>query len=139
MVADDAYEENDSLAAAKNLGTLSGQTTINSLVMADSVDWYKFTTAAKPGTTDTVSITFQNSLGNLNLALFNSLGQQIRASSTTNNSEHVSLSGLASGTYYVKVTSYAAPAGAIVTGGCGVLWRPRTRRRSQCQAIRSGS
>ena len=67
--------------------------------MADTADWYKFTTAAKPGTTDTVAINFQNSLGNLNLSVYNSIGQQVRASSTTNNTEQVSLSGLASGTY----------------------------------------
>ena len=64
---DDAYENNDTQATASNLGTLTASKTINSLVMADSQDWYQFTTTAAGTSANSVSISFQNSQGNLQL------------------------------------------------------------------------
>ena len=100
---DDAYENNDTLATAYNFGTLTASRTISSLVMADSADWFRFTTSATGTSTSTVSISFLNSQGNLQLALYNSSGVQVGSSSGTGNSESVSLNGLAAGTYYVDV------------------------------------
>ncbi len=100
---DDAYENNDTLSTAYNLGTLSAARTVNPLVMADSADWFRFTTSAAGTSTSTVSISFLNSQGNLQLALYNSSGAQIRSSLGTGNSESVSLNGLTAGTYYVDV------------------------------------
>src|SRR6476469_5575297 len=57
---DDAYENNDTLATAYNLGALTATRTVNSVVMADAADWYRFTTSATGTATDTVSISFQN-------------------------------------------------------------------------------
>src|SRR5262245_35914797 len=68
-LTDDSYEPNDSFGAAKNLGTLSGPATVSNLVMADSYDWFKFTTAKKPATSDNVTINFQHSQGDLDIRL----------------------------------------------------------------------
>jgi hypothetical protein len=102
-LVDDGYENNDTAATAYDLGTLTAAKTINSLVMADSEDWYKFTitSAAKP--TDFVSINFNNSQGDLQLAIYSSYGYLMGASQGTGNSEAVTLNLLQPGTYYAKV------------------------------------
>ncbi len=100
---DDAFEDNDTLSTAYNLGTPTATQTTNNLVMADAADWYRFTTSATGTSSNTVSIAFQNSQGNLQLALYNSSGGLISSSLGTGNSESVSLNGLAAGTYYVDV------------------------------------
>jgi Leishmanolysin/Bacterial pre-peptidase C-terminal domain len=100
---DDAYENNDTFATANNLGTITASRTISSLVMADSADWFRFTTSATGTSSSTVSLSFLNSQGNLQLALYNSSGVQVASSLGTGNSESVSLNGLAAGTYYVDV------------------------------------
>src|SRR5262249_1709706 len=101
--ADDAYENNDTFATANNLGTITAARTINSLVMADSADWFRFTTSATGTSSNNVSISFLNSQGNLQLPLYNSSGTQVALSQGTGNSESVSLNGLAAGTYYVDI------------------------------------
>jgi hypothetical protein len=100
---DDAYENNDTQTTAYNLGTLTAARTVSSLVMADAADWFRFTTSATGTASSTVSISFTNSQGNLQLALYNSAGTLISTSAGTSNSESVSLNGLAAGTYYVDV------------------------------------
>jgi hypothetical protein len=100
---DDAYENNDTFGTANNLGTLTAPRTINALVMADSADWFRFTTSATGASSSNVSISFQNSQGNLQLALYNSSGALISSSLGTGSSESVSLNGLAAGTYYVDI------------------------------------
>jgi hypothetical protein len=101
--ADDAFENNDTLSTAYNLGTLTAARTVNPLVMADSADWFRFTTSATGTSANTVAINFSNTQGNLQLALYNSSGVQIGSSLGTGNTETVSLNGLAAGTYYVDV------------------------------------
>ncbi|HVT28105.1 MAG TPA: pre-peptidase C-terminal domain-containing protein [Lacipirellulaceae bacterium] len=100
---DDAYENNDTLSTAYNLGTLTAARTVNSLRMEDSADWFRFSTSAAGTTSSSVSISFQNSRGNLQLALYNSSGNLISSSLGTGNGETISLDGLATGTYYVDV------------------------------------
>ncbi len=102
-LADDSYENNDSQATAANLGTLTATTTLSQLVMADSQDWFRFTTVAAGTSANSVSISFQNSAGNLQLALYNSSGTLVGSSLGTGNSETISLNGLAAGTYSVLV------------------------------------
>lgn len=100
---DDGFENNDTLSTAYNLGTPSATQTVSSLVMADSADWFRFTTSTAGTSGSGVSISFQNTQGNLQLALFNSSGVQIASSLGTGNSESISLNGVAAGTYYVDV------------------------------------
>jgi hypothetical protein len=71
--------------------------------MADAQDWFRFTTTVTATNSNSVSITFQNSQGNLQLALYNSSGVLLGSSQGTGNSEAISLNGRAAGTYYVQV------------------------------------
>jgi hypothetical protein len=100
---DDAYENNDGFSTAYNLGTLTTTRTVSSLVMADAADWFRFTTSATGTASNTISITFQNSQGNLQLALYNSAGTLLATSAGTGNTETISLNGRAAGTYYVDI------------------------------------
>jgi hypothetical protein len=100
---DDSYENNDSRTTARALGTLPAATTISNLVMADTHDWYRFSMSAAGTGTDSVSIGFLNSQGNLNLELYNASGTRLAVSSSTANGERISLAGRASGQYYVHV------------------------------------
>ncbi len=102
-LVDDAYENNDSSGAATNLGTLAASRTIGQLVMADSQDWYRFTTTATAASGSGVSIAFQNSQGNLQLALYDSSGRLVGVSQGAGNSESISLAGYAAGTFYAVV------------------------------------
>ena len=105
-ITDDAYEENDSLAAAYNLGTLTSNRQITGLQMRDAADWFRFTTSFTGTTSHSVSISFTHSQGDLDLKLYNASGTQIGASTGTGNSETISLNGRTAGTYYVQVYGY---------------------------------
>ncbi len=105
-LTDDSYEQNDTFTAASNLGALTANRTVSQLVMADTADWYKFSTASTGKSTDYVSINFTHALGDLDLALYNANGQLLRYSNGVSGTEKVSLSGLSSGTYYVLAYGY---------------------------------
>ncbi len=102
-VVDDVYENNDSFGAAYNLGTLTAARTLSSLKLVDAEDWFRFTTTTPGTSASSVSISFQNSLGNLQLALYNSSGTLLSTSASAGNTESISLSGRVAGTYYVRV------------------------------------
>ena len=106
LLADDAFEPNDTRSAAKSLGTISRTTTIDRLVMADSHDWYRFYLPAKGTVDDAVVLDFLNSQGDLDLRLYNSFGVRLRTSATVNDGERISLRGLARGTYYIDAYGY---------------------------------
>lgn len=105
LVADDRYEENDTLATGADLGLRYGTTLVSSLVSND-VDWYKFTTRAPGTTADYVQINFANIRGDLDMELYNSSGTLLGTSDGTTNLEKVSLYGLKAGTYYARVFGY---------------------------------
>jgi hypothetical protein len=102
---DDAYENNDTLATASNLGTLTTNATLPNLMLRDSADWFRFTTTATGTAANTATISFQNAQGNLALQLVNATGTVLATSNGSGNSESVSLVGRAAGTYYVRVYS----------------------------------
>jgi Bacterial pre-peptidase C-terminal domain len=103
---DDAYEDNDTMARATDLGRLTARRTVTNLVMADAADWFRFTTTATGGAANYVRIAFSHAQGDLDLRLFNAQGQQVRLSDGSGNEERISLNGLAAGTYYVQVYGY---------------------------------
>jgi hypothetical protein len=107
IVADDAYENNDTLATATNLGTLTANTSRSNLRLADSADWFRFTTSSTGTISSSASISFQNTQGNLALQLYNSSGTLLATANGTGNSESVSLNGRAAGTYYARIYSAA--------------------------------
>jgi hypothetical protein len=109
-VGDDAYENNDTLATAADLGTLTSPRTISQLQMADASDYYKFTTTARGTNSASVSIQFQNAQGNLQLALYASNGALLTSSIGTGNAETILLNNRPAGTYYVRVYGNAGAA-----------------------------
>jgi len=103
---DDSYENNDTFAAASNLGTRTTASTITGLKMADAHDYYKFTMSGTGTLADYVQIAFNNSQGDLDLEILNSAGVRVGISQGTTGSERVNLTNLAAGTYTVHVYGY---------------------------------
>lgn len=113
----DAYEPNDSVsqvnkaaeggASSPNIGLLSATRTISGLNTVDNaVDWFKFAMNGDGTSEHEVKITFTNSQGNLDLALYESDGiTLVDDSSGSSNSEKIGLNGVDAGTYFVKVTA----------------------------------
>jgi hypothetical protein len=104
---DDKYENNDSFASAFNFAKLGSSRTYYNLVMADAGDFYKFTTTAAGGPSAQVAINFQNSMGNLQLELYDGTGTLVATSATTDNSETISMTGFAAGTYTIRAYGQA--------------------------------
>lgn len=104
--SDDSFENNDTLATAYNLGTLTAAQTYTGLKMADAADYFKFTMNGAGTTANSVAIAFTHAQGDLDMKLYNSAGTQVGISQGTGNSETISLNGLAAGTYTVHVYGY---------------------------------
>src|SRR5262249_54796929 len=102
---DDAYENNDTLAQAAPLGTITQTQTFSGLAMLDAADFYSFSIPAQ-GVGGSVSISFLQSQGDLDMKLFNANGTRIGLSDGIGDGEAISLSGLAAGTYFVDVYGY---------------------------------
>ncbi|HEY2416219.1 MAG TPA: pre-peptidase C-terminal domain-containing protein [Pirellulaceae bacterium] len=100
---DDVFENNDTFASAFDLGRLTAPVQVGPLSLIDANDWFRFTTAAKGTVADNVTITFQNSQGNLDLELYSVSGIRLKTSTGFGNSETISLNGLAAGTYNIRV------------------------------------
>jgi hypothetical protein len=93
---------------AVDLGSFTGTRIRKDLTIdtTEDVDWYKFTTERTGTKGCKVRIEFTNSEGDLALALYASDGVTlIRQVDGVGNSEEISLTGLAQGTYYLKVLS----------------------------------
>ena len=117
-LTDDAKENNDSLTTATNLGSLNAATTVSSLVMADTADYYKFTTSTAGGTAE---IQFKNAQGDLDLAILDTAGKVLASSAGSSDGEKVSMAGLAAGSYTLKVSgksgAYNPAYSLVVTPG----------------------
>ena len=98
-----AYENNDKRSLAFNLGAPTSTQTTSGLVMADKQDWFRFSTLYAGTSGSSVSVTFQNSIGNLQLGLYTSSGKLVATSAGPGDTETISLDGRPAGTYYVKV------------------------------------
>lgn len=104
----DYLERNNSRTAASNLGTLEGAFTLPGLSIHNSTDedWMSFTTVSASNHSHYASISFNHLAGDLDLELYNTAGQKVSDSATSNNQESVSLQGLPAGTYFVRVVGY---------------------------------
>lgn len=100
---DDKFEENDSIGKAKNLGNIKTNKVIADLKMLDLTDFFKFSFKGQADATSEVQIDFNNSLGDLELRLFDRLGNLVRASTGNTNSEVISLDGFFGSTFYIQV------------------------------------
>lgn len=106
----DLFEYNDELAYATNLGPLQGfdvwgddVRTGLSIHSSDDVDYYRFamTEAATAG--HFARIDFNHADGDLNLELLADDGSLVRASTGTDDFEHVGFENLTAGTYLLRV------------------------------------
>ncbi|MEW6358544.1 MAG: FG-GAP-like repeat-containing protein [Planctomycetota bacterium] len=112
-IAYDWAEVNDSLATAYNLREVEN---VNSHVdltfdawdaaATTAGDWFRFEIVAPGAAANEVRIDFSNAQGDLDLALYDSVGTLLDYSEGATDSESVSLNGLAAGVYYAQVYSY---------------------------------
>jgi lysyl endopeptidase len=90
---DDNSEQNDSCAKAK---TVKAATLNNRIVKVDDTDWYRI--SVPKGKTVTITLNFDNSNGDVDLAAFGSCsgGDPVASSTGSGNSETVSLTNVGS-------------------------------------------
>ena len=93
---DDYFEENDDFTTAADLGPLQWYNPYYSLaIQSNDPDWFRFEIPGTGAYGDEVRIDFQNYLGDLDLYLYDANNTQVGASTSSNDSETVSLEGLA--------------------------------------------
>lgn len=93
---DDAFEENDTLGAAK---TAANGVPIEATACDD--DWFKI--AATAGSTIHVDVSFTHVAGNIDVTLHDGGGAQLGSSTGSSNTEAIDYVVPSSGTFYVKV------------------------------------
>ena len=106
----DAYEDNDSKAItdgrveaatnSPNLGLVNALKTISGQTMDDAADWYKFRLNRTGGVDDFVRVSSGSTNGDLDLRLYNDAGTMLAQSTTSTNTETITLNGRPAGTYY---------------------------------------
>jgi|GEM_PF-646105 len=101
----DAFEVNNTVATARNLGAITNVTTNGGLTIhnAADVDYFRFQTLATGKSGDYAQIEFAHDAGDLELRLLNASGLLLASSATSNNFERISLENRPAGVYYVQV------------------------------------
>ena len=99
----DRYEENDTFDTAATITLPFDQSNLTIDYSGDA-DYYRFSLATISDLT--VTITFTNSQGDLNLALYDSAQTQLSSSTGTSNQEQIIVRGLRPGSYFIKVYGY---------------------------------
>ncbi|MDX1927507.1 MAG: pre-peptidase C-terminal domain-containing protein [Pirellulaceae bacterium] len=107
-IRSDAYERNDSIAAATDLRTLEGVRTIEALSIhaAGDFDWFAFSTTSMGTSADFASIQFSNSLGDLDLTLWDAAGNRLSQSESSADEERISLAGFSAGRYFLRIAGH---------------------------------
>ncbi|MEZ6120482.1 MAG: hypothetical protein R3C28_28445 [Pirellulaceae bacterium] len=101
----DRFESNDTIETATPLGPLDDDVSVNRLSL-DDIDWYSFE-ITRPTTGDShITAEFDHSRGDIDLKLYDSRGWIVGESSSVTDAEHISMSDLAIGRYYLKVYGY---------------------------------
>ncbi len=109
LPAGDRFESNNTQSTATDLGIVKGARTEANLSIHSSsdIDWYKVTTAGTGSSSSGVRIDFTHAQGDIDMALYDGSGHQLAVSDGSSDSEQLSLSGRAAGTYFVKVYGYS--------------------------------
>ena len=105
-LAADVYDtggSNDTRATATVLPDLTGTLNDLSIHSRTDNDYFAFTLDNDGTAKNVASIVFDASQGDLNLHLLNSSGTSVRTGTSTENGKAIDLSGLAAGTYYIRV------------------------------------
>jgi hypothetical protein len=103
--ADDSYEDNDTAAAASDLGQLTNDLTIDGLTLNDD-DWYRFSIPTAGTTNDYVSLGFSHAQGDIDMQLFDAAGNLLRVSNSAGDGEFVPLEGLPAGAYLIRAYGF---------------------------------
>lgn len=113
----DRYEENDSFdevasqdeggSDSPNLGPIKSRREIEDLSMDDDVDLFLLRLGQPAESTGFVRIDSPWSVGDLNLAVYDSDQSRLVVSTGPGNAEQVSLAGLPAGDYFIQVTALA--------------------------------
>ena len=103
-------EPNDLISNSQSLGAIEGPTQLNgSLTSIMDVDWYVFTVPSlHEGATPTVTIHFFGPAALLKAAIYNDplhKGPYINGAHTS--PETITMTGLTTGTYYLRVWNYS--------------------------------
>jgi len=101
----DRYEDNDTQDKARTLTRSTAQQTWTDLSV-DDPDWFKINLPSNGTNNDFVRIDLTNSLGDLDLEIYDANQQRIDYSAGVVNSEQISLDGLETGDYFVKIFGY---------------------------------
>jgi Ca2+-binding RTX toxin-like protein len=107
------YHNNDTSAAARDLGTIQQGSSVDGqyLFRSGDVDWFKFTLATAGGAGNEIETLFTRSAGDIKTMLYASPADaqaQISKGTVGVDCETISLDGLAAGTYYLKVMAQGA-------------------------------
>ena len=106
IVLNDDYENGDNNAHSYHLGKLSEKITLNAAIShTDDQDYYKFHLSKKGLTCDTITLTYDDEFGDLDLYLYGSNGMTLLMTSvnTSGGMDKISLAGLKHGEYYIAV------------------------------------
>ena len=102
---------NNTYTTAQNVGTLAGVTVIDgNLASSSDIGWYEFTLSSAGISTSKIVIAFTGASGQVQAALYANPAKSGAIAYCTNavNSATISMSGLAAGTYYIRVYGSAA-------------------------------
>lgn len=107
-VAPDKYENNNTFKKAKNLYALNGKNQNKNLSIhsADDVDYFKFKLKETGSADDWIAIDYEVVFGDLDIEILDKNGRVTAASRSAENTDKVSLEGLAAGDYYIRVTGF---------------------------------
>jgi hypothetical protein len=97
----DRFEANDTQAGAANLGIGDQQQRDLTIHAANNDDWYRWTASADGMMT--VDLQFLHALGDVNLELYDTDGNLVADSFSTNNSEHVAMAVVKDQNVFVRV------------------------------------
>ena len=106
LVLNDTYESGNDKAHSYHLGKLTEEVTIDAAISSGSdQDYYMFILPKKGVVCDTITLTFEEDVGDLDLYLYGSNGTTLLVSSlnTSGGEETISLAGLKHGVYYAAV------------------------------------
>ena len=105
LLAADAFEPNDSLETATDLGT--GDQTHNELSIheAGNDDWYRWTSSADGELN--LEILFTESSGDLDLQLYDDQGELLEEANSVTDNEQIVRGVVADGVYFVRVLGFA--------------------------------
>jgi Ca2+-binding RTX toxin-like protein len=103
----DRFEDDDTAGTATKLGTITGTHLESGLsIEGDDPDWFQFTLPTIGAADSSVAIDFDNDQGDLDLFLYDAAENRLDGTYTSYDHEQISLSGLAAGTYLLKVRDW---------------------------------